>query len=123
MKKKFKLKKILNLYNIAILMCILIIGISCFIIFKPEKNVTSNGIEIVSSGVKDGENISEEKAKKIAVKQFKKLKEKTNEKELNIIKIQRDNKEYYYISSPENTLEIKINGGEITRINSVPVKE
>lgn len=123
MKKKKVVKKIFNLYNLAVLACIALIGVSLFIIFKPRKNYTPSGIEIVNTGVKEGENITEEKAKKAAVKQFKKLKENTKIEELEIIKIKRDNEEYYYISSHENTLEIKINGGEITRINSAPVKE
>ena len=42
---------------------------------------------------------------------------------LEVIKLQRDDGLYYYISSEKNTLEIRIKGGEITRINAVPVKE
>ena len=34
-----------------------------------------------------------------------------------------DGEEYYYISSLNNNLEIKIHGGKITRINSASVTE
>ena len=59
----------------------------------------------------------------MAIKQFKKLGENINEKELKVMKIQRKGEEYYYISSKENTLEIKLKGGKVTRINSATVEE
>ncbi len=37
--------------------------------------------------------------------------------------IVRKEEKYYYVSSKTNTLEIKIKGGKITRINSVLVEE
>ena len=42
---------------------------------------------------------------------------------INIIKIDRNGEEYYYVTSAENTAEIKIKGGQITRINSASVTE
>ena len=43
--------------------------------------------------------------------------------DLKVIKIQREGEEYYYITSVENSLEIKIKGGKISRINAAPVEE
>ena len=45
------------------------------------------------------------------------------EDKINIIKIDRNGEEYYYVTSEENTAEIKIKGGQITRINSASVTE
>lgn len=123
MKLNKKLKKIFNLYNLAIVICIIAIAISLFIFFKPDKKVTSYGLEVVDTKVKEEENITEENARKAAAKQFKKLGEKVKEADLNVTKIKRKEEEYYYITSAENTLEIKIKGGEITRINSAVVDE
>ena len=67
---------------------------------------------------------TEEEAKELAIKQFKKIGEKNLEKDkINIIKIDRNGEEYYYVTSAENTAEIKIKGGQITRINSASVTE
>ena len=123
MKLNKKLKKIFNLYNLAIVICIIAIAISLFIFFKPDKKVTSYGLEVVDTKVKEEENITEENATKAAAKQFKKLGEKVKEADLNVTKIKRKEEEYYYITSAENTLEIKIKGREITRINSAVVDE
>lgn len=121
------IKKILKPYNLAILGCIILILLSAFIIFKPDnKNTsadnskTSNAkTEVVKSDAKD---ITEEKARKLAKKQFKKLGENIKESELQVEKIQRKGEDYFYITSEKNTLEIKIDSGKITRINSVAVE-
>ena len=121
------IKKILKPYNLAILGCIILILLSVFIIFKPDnKNTsadnskTSNAkTEVVKSDAKD---ITEEKARKLAKKQFKKLGENIKESELQVEKIQRKGEDYLYITSEKNTLEIKIDSGKITRINSVAVE-
>ena len=108
----------------AIAICIIILAVSLYIIFKPETNKTPSGLKIISSGIKQEEEITEEKAKELAIKQFKKLGEKGLSKDkIKTIKIDRDGEEYYYISSLNNTLEIKIHGGKITRINSASVTE
>lgn len=114
----------LNIRNIAIVsisIIMIIIGIS--ICFKTDKKMTPSGIEVVETKIKDDKEITEEEAKKVAVKQFKKLNEKVNQDELKILKIQRSGEEYYYITSSQNSLEIKIKGGQITRINSASVEE
>lgn len=119
---KKKMNKIFSLYNLAILVCIVLIGGAIYIIFKPEQGENikkkSDKVEIVNAG----ENTSEQEAKKTAVKQFKELGEKVKEDELEIMKIQRQGEEYYYVTSKENTLEIKISTGKVTRVNSVTVE-
>lgn len=92
---------------------------------KPTANnevTQKEDVKVVENGNSANE-ISEQEARKLAVKQFKELDEKwINEKELEVLEFSRANEYYYYISSKENTIEIKKNGGKITRINSVPVQ-
>ncbi len=131
---KKKVRRIFSIYNFAIFGCIILICASLYMVFKPNINeFVSNigksiekkqdGVEIVDSEVKSGEKTSEKQAKKTAVKQFKNLGEKVKEEELEIMRIQRKGEEYYYVTSKENTLEIKISTGKVTRINSVLVEE
>lgn len=125
--KKFRkiIKKIFRPYNLAIFGCIIVILASMFVIFKPDtKNTTTEKYKTKTEIIKTEEReITEEKARKLAKKQFKKLGEKNiKEKELNVEKIQRKGEEYYYITSEKNTLEIKIDSGKITRVNSVAVE-
>ena len=49
--------------------------------------------------------------------------EKVKEDDLNVVTIQREGEKYYYITSKQNSLEIKIKGGKVTRINAAPVEE
>lgn len=123
MKLKRKLKRIFNLHNIVILLCVIALIVCMYILFKTQIDEAigkmTSGTDVVSTSAK-GE-ITEKQANKLAIKQFKKLGEKVKEEELKTMKIQREGEEYYYISSKDNTLEIKIKTGEITRINSVPV--
>lgn len=143
-KRKRKHKQAISPYNIAVAVCIIIIIVALYSLISPKDNkskkevATQNNqtqireteenkertpIEVVETKTKEGETISEKDALKLAVKQFKNLDEKgISEKNLQIVKILRANEEYYYISSPENTLEIKLTGGKITRINSVLVE-
>ena len=120
---KRKLKRALTPYHIATTICLIVLITSLCIILKPETKKTPSGITVVSSKTKENEEITEE-AKKLAIKQFKKIGEKNLEKDkINIIKIDRNGEEYYYVTSAENTAEIKIKGGQITRINSASVTE
>lgn len=126
-KKKFRkiIKKIFRPYNLAIFGCIIVILASMFVIFKPDtKNTTTEKSNTKTEIIKiEEKEITEENARKLAKKQFKKLGEKNiKEKELNVEKIQRKGEEYYYITSEKNTLEIKIDSGKITRVNSVAVE-
>ena len=129
---KEKLKNIVNLYNIAVVICVVVIIVSLCIILKPEdggifakqkEKLMVDGVEVIQSNKKETEEISEKEARKIAVKQFKKLNENVKEDSLSVTKIQRKGEEYYYIVSQKNNLEIKIRGGKITRINSSLVEE
>lgn len=121
---KRKLKRALTPYHIATTICLIVLITSLCIILKPETKKTPRGITVVSSKTKENEEITEEEAKELAIKQFKKIGEKNLEKDkINIIKIDRNGEEYYYVTSAENTAEIKIKGGQITRINSASVTE
>lgn len=68
----------------------------------------------------------DEKAKddaaKVAIKKFKDLGEDVNKSDLEILRIQRKGELYYYISSKDNTVEVRIKDNKITRVNSVPVE-
>lgn len=121
---KRKLKRALTPYHIATTICLIVLITSLCIILKPETKKTPSGITVVSSKTKENEEITEEEAKELAIKQFKKIGDKNLEKDkINIIKIDRNGEEYYYVTSAENTAEIKIKGGQITRINSASVTE
>ena len=121
---KRKLKRALTPYHIATTICLIVLITSLCIILKPETKKTPSGITVVSSKTKENEEITEEEAKELAIKQFKKIGEKNLEKDkINIIKIDRNGEEYYYVTSAENTAEIKIKGRQITRINSASVTE
>lgn len=129
---KEKLKNIVNLYNIAVVICVVVIIVSLCIILKPEdggifakqkEKLMVDGVEVIQSNKKEKEEISEKEARKIAVKQFKKLNENVKEDSLSVTKIQRKGEEYYYIVSQKNNVEIKIMGGKITRVNSSLVEE
>ena len=128
MKRKTKkwIKNHLNFYNISILLCIIIILVSLFIIFKPKGEKAEkkkvNGVEVIASNIKEEEEITEKEARKMAKQQFKKLGENIAEDDLNLTTIRRSGELYYYVQSKNNTLEIKIKGGEITRINTVIVE-
>ena len=124
MKISKKMRRIFNIYNLAVLLCVITIIVTLVIIFKPNnKKITSEGVEIVQAKLGSDEEISENDAKKLAIKQFKKIGESNiDEESLKVLKIQRKGKEFHYISSKENTLEIQILGGNITRINSVVVE-
>lgn len=129
---KEKLKNIVNLYNIAVVICVVVIIVSLCIILKPEdggifakqkEKLMVDGVEVIQSNKKETEEISEKEARKIAVKQFKKLNENVKEDSLSVTKIQRKGEEYYYIVSQRNNVEVKIMGGKITRVNSSLVEE
>ena len=117
------LKKIFNLYNLAVIGCVILILVSLYIIFRPDKETTENGLEIVQTKFEQSKEISEEEAKKVAQEQFKKMGEKVKLKDLECKKIRRGEVEYYYITSTENSLEITVIGGKIERINSGLVEQ
>lgn len=121
---KPKCKKLkLDLYNVATIFCIVVIIVSVIIIIKPNKKITPYGVEIVQESKYRNKEITEDDAKEIAIKQFKILGENTTTDQLEVIKLKRNNELYYHVASHKNNLEIKINGGEITRINAASVDE
>lgn len=92
---------------------------------NEDNNTSQNTIDTntINTYVKDEEEIAKENATNVAIKKFKELGEITTASELEVVKIKRKNELYYYISSKENTVEVRIEDNKITRINSVPVKE
>lgn len=85
-----------------------------------NKNTAKNETK-TPNGSNDRE-ITEDEAKSIAVKRFTALGEaNVSAESVSVKKIRRSGEEYYYITSAENTLEVKIKGGNITRVNSVIV--
>ena len=122
--KKGNSKIVKLLYVIAIMTCIVIILGAIYVILKPEKKVTPSGIEVVTPIFQDeNKEVTEETAKGTAEKQFKILGENVKKDSLNVVKFQRDGEEYYYVTSIKNSVEIKVKGGQITKINSASVKE
>ena len=100
-------------------MLIVLITSLC-IILKPETKKTPSGITVVSSKTKENEEITEEEAKELAIKQFKKIGEKNLEKDkINIIKVNVDNSmdiaEQYNISNIPALVLLK-KGQEVQRL-------
>lgn len=139
--KRFKKKKF-KWHKLVIIICLALIIVSLYFIFKykdklnfknifggsnissiNDKNNTVDGVEIVPNDNKENKEISEEDAKNIAIRQFANLGEGANPNKLNVIRLQRNGEEYFYVSSPKNTVEIRISDGKITKINSVVVEE
>lgn len=125
-KMKRKLKKVFSLYNIGIALGVILVLISAYLILKPKGEIQTkadNEVKVIQSSDKNKE-YTEKDVRKIAIKQCKELKEKSiKESELHVVEFKRDGEDYYYISSKENTIEIKKIGGIITKINSVPVAQ
>lgn len=118
------LKKIFNLYNLAMILCIIVILFSLYIIIKPHNNFSLISKEQTNvQGDEGKKEISEDKARKIAQKKFKELGEKkVNKDSLKVTLIQRDSELYYYVCSLDNTIEISQKTGKIIRINSANVE-
>lgn len=182
-KKEGKKRRVFNLYNFAVLFCLILIIGSIIILFethseKLPREWTEKYAEIRSSitgkfdewtqgkedntklasanesknemntanrsnnqsinsvlneednketenkiSVKPGD-ANETAAKMIAISKFKELGETDiTESNLQIMTIQRDGQDYYYITSSKNSMEIHIATGKTTRINSIPVEE
>lgn len=164
-KRRKKERKVFNLYNFLILLCIVVIlGSAYFLLEKQgidvmayvenilpkEEESSSNAEKNAKTDAKNesktnstdkvnnnssqtkntttnenkssGDEVTQEKAIEIAIDKFKELGEnQLLNTEVEVIKIQRQGVEYYYISSPENTAEVRIEDGKITRLNSVLV--
>ena len=85
-----------------------------------KENEKNNDVTLDSNKNSNGKDA--EAAAKVAINKFKELGENVKKEDLEILKIQRDGEELYYISSKENTAEVRILDSKITRLNSVPVK-
>ena len=126
-----KVKKKFNVYNVAIFLCVITLIVLVaffFMMLKPKDNNDDNkivvgGVEIVEPEIKETDEITEEQARKIAVKQFKNLNEDTTVDQLKVTQIRRGQVEYYYVTSAENSMEIRILGGKVERVNSVLIEE
>lgn len=124
MKKEELLKILKSPVFIAIIACILLIGVAIYMFLTPEKKLTPSGIEIAEIEVKADEELSKDNAIKLAIEQFKILGEKNlKEADLEVLEIIKQNEDYYFISSKNNTVEIKKLGGMVTMINSATVTE
>lgn len=82
-----------------------------------------------TNNAKSGENniiapeVSEDDARKTAVNKLSELGEKVKAEELEVIAILRGGERFYLVSSPKNTLEIRVMGGKVVRVNSVLVED
>lgn len=123
--KRIKRKKKTILLSIGIIITILIVCIVLFVL-KEANVIGKNKNE--SSGVAQSitENSDEQKKKKAideALNKFRELGENVNENELEVMKIKRKNEYYYYISSKQNTVEVRLSDNKITRVNSILVEK
>lgn len=132
--KRLKVKKRI-IYSIIVICSLILI---CAILYLGDKNAQIFGGNIAgmvetkidtnrnkkeNKEEKDGKDEeSENKAANVAIKKFKELGENTKKSDLEILKIERKGELYYYISSKENTVEVRIRDNKITRVNSVPVE-
>lgn len=123
--KRIKRKKKTILLSIGIIITILIVCIVLFVL--KEANVIGKN-KNQSFGVAQSitENSDEQKKKKaidVALNKFHELGENVNENELEVMKIKRKNEYYYYISSKQNTVEVRLSDNKITRVNSILVEK
>ena len=118
---------------IAIVSLILILIVIIVVMFLLDKQYKTFGGSIsevfeINTNNKTNNTLSNEEDKqkqeaiKVAKKKFNELGENVEENNLEVLKIQRKGELYYYISSKDNTLEIRIKDNKITRVNSVPVE-
>ena len=108
---------------ILLVIIALVVSIYVFCTNRPKEKIVIKGVEIIQSELSETDEITEEDARKVAVKQFKNLKEDVSTDQLRVTKINRGEDEFYYITSPKNSMEIRIKGGKIERVNSVLIEE
>lgn len=118
--KQEQKRKIITISAISVTGIIIITLVTIFAV-NIGKKISNGSISAVFSIDKE---ITEEKAVDKALKRFEKMGEENLTKEnLEVLKILRSGEYYYYISSPDNSLEIRISDGKIVRENSVLVEE
>ena len=108
--------------KVLIIGAIIIAIIALIIVFIPkhDKN-TVDGIKIVQIEKEDALDTTQNQAMEATIEQFKRLGENVTAKDLKVDIIERDGESYYYIKSPQNSIQIHINTGKIVRINSVSI--
>ena len=114
---KNKEQKVSVITFLIILLIAFVVWIATIYILDKTKNVFDG--KIVSL-VNLKEKTPEEKVVETAIKRFKELGETgLKQEDLEVLKILRKGDYYYYISSPNNSLEIRISDGKIVRENSI----
>ena len=93
---------------------------------KKEEN-SSSGWSLFNWGNNDSNNnkdISQDRAKEIAVQEFAKLGENVNKNDLTVYELTRnDGLLYYYIKSSKNTCEVRKQDAVVTRLNAQVVNQ
>ena len=135
--KQERKRKIITISAISMVAIILIALISIFTLDATQKTfggkiasihpifTTDNEtVSKVASIFSQDKEITEEEATTKALDRFNEMGEENLSKDnLEVLKILRSGEYYYYISSPDNSLEIRISDGKIVRENSVLVEE
>lgn len=108
--------------KILIIGIIIIVIIAFIIIFIPkhDKDIV-DGIKIVQIEKEEALDTTQNQAIDATIEQFKRLGENVTKQDLKVDIIERDGDSYYYIKSPQNSIQIQINTGKIVRINSVSI--
>lgn len=114
-------------FTAGFIVAILLIVLALLIAFDPIQNSvskkgktkTQEKIEIVEIQKPRNQDTTRQQAIEATIEQFKRLGEEVSEQNLQIKTIMKDDKQYYQIKSPQNTIWIDIKSGEIVRINSV----
>lgn len=127
--KSKKKKKIIIILLSIIIAAVMVTGIVLLIQSIPEDwsffttQNDQNEEQTNKDETKQEKTKEEEKQRKDAIKaalaKFKELGENIKEKDLKVLRIQREGKKYYYISSPENTVEVSIETNQVVRLNGV----
>lgn len=86
---------------------------------KKEETKKQEKVEIVVIHKEEGKDTTRGQAVEATVEQFRRLGEEVTEQDLQIRTIMREERNYYYIKSPQNSIMIDIKSGEIVRVNSV----
>ena len=111
----------LKKYGLIIGIVILVI-IVLIIVFIPKYDKdTVDGIKIVQIEKDEALDTTQKQAMDATIEQFKRLGEDVTQQDLQIDIIERNGESYYYIKSPQNSIQIHINTGKIVRINSVSI--
>lgn len=122
--KAIKVQKKVRIGIVVGLILITIIGITIGTLYELDKShkILGGNLESIFTRKESTEDKQKEKAIEKAINKFKELGEQVKKEELEVLKIQRKGELYYYISAKENSVEIKIDTMEITRVNGILVE-